>query len=247
MAKRAIILSAGQGSRLYPLTADQPKCLLEVAGRSILDRQLDSLSAAGIDEVVVITGYREAKVLAALERRVPVGPRVEALYNPFYGVADNLGSAWIARKALAGGCLVLNGDTLISAELVTQLLKNLRHPVTVASDIKAAYDDDDMRVEVHGDAVVAIGKTLAVQSGPEAIGLLALTAAGAEAFSEEVEGAIREPAGLSQYYLTVVQRLADRGLVGCHPICGHQWCEVDFPADLDEAEAMLSVPARLTA
>src|SRR5512139_3799633 len=87
--KKAIILSAGQGSRLGHLTDDRPKCLIEFNGRTLLDRQLDALAANGIEEAVVVTGFRDDQIEAALKRRGDAGPRVRTVYNPFYKVADN--------------------------------------------------------------------------------------------------------------------------------------------------------------
>ena len=119
-AMRAIILAAGQGSRLLPLTADRPKCLVDFNGRSLLDWQLDMLGRNGVDEVLVVTGFRDDQIEAALAKRTG-GPRVATLYNPFYKVADNLGTMWIARDWLDGDVLTLNGDTLVSDVLVARV------------------------------------------------------------------------------------------------------------------------------
>ncbi len=70
--KKAIILSAGQGSRLGHLTDDRPKCLIEFNGRTLLDRQLDALAANGVEEAVVVTGFRDDQIeigAEAAERR----------------------------------------------------------------------------------------------------------------------------------------------------------------------------------
>ena len=95
--KKAIILSAGQGSRLGHLTDDRPKCLIEFNGRSLLDRQLDTLAANGVEEAVVVTGFRDDQIEEAIARRGSMGPSVRTVYNPFYKVADNLGSLFVAR------------------------------------------------------------------------------------------------------------------------------------------------------
>src|SRR4249919_3464430 len=123
--KKAIILSAGQGSRLGHLTDDRPKCLIEFNGRTLLDRQLDALAANGVDEAVVVTGFRDDQIEAALARRVG-GPKVRTIYNPFYKVADNLGSLFVAKDELEGACLVWNGDTLVSDALMARVLGNDR-------------------------------------------------------------------------------------------------------------------------
>ena len=70
--EKAIILSAGKGSRLLPLTADRPKCLIELSGRSLLEWQLDALAEAGLREVVVVTGFRDDLVDAVAARRPAV-------------------------------------------------------------------------------------------------------------------------------------------------------------------------------
>src|SRR5690349_3370386 len=82
--KKAILLSAGKGSRLLPLTADRPKCLIAFSGRSLLEWQLDVLQDAGIGEIVIVTGFREELVEAVAAARTGV----RTLFNPFYHVAD---------------------------------------------------------------------------------------------------------------------------------------------------------------
>src|SRR5687768_15916167 len=122
---KAIILSAGHGSRLGHLTHDRPKCLIEFNGRSLLDWQLDMLAANGVDEAVVVTGFHDDLVEAAIARRSG-GPTVTTLFNPFYKVADNTGSLYMAREHLSGDCLVWNGDTLVSDALMEKVVANDR-------------------------------------------------------------------------------------------------------------------------
>ncbi len=118
----AVILSAGQGSRLLPLTEDRPKCLLEVGGAPILARQLETLQAGGVERATVVTGFRAAAVEDVARASARRGFQVQTLYNPFYNVADNLASCWMARAALAGDVLLLNGDTLFAPAILARLL-----------------------------------------------------------------------------------------------------------------------------
>ena len=128
---KAIILSAGQGSRLGHLVDDRPKCLIDFNGRTLLDRQLDTLAANGVDEAVVVTGFHD-ELVERRSRRGAGGPRVRTVFNPFYKVADNTGSLFMAREELAGDCLVWNGDTLVSNALMARVVgqraaRHLRH------------------------------------------------------------------------------------------------------------------------
>src|SRR3954454_8268623 len=146
---KAVILSAGQGSRLGHLVDERPKCLIDFNGRTLLDRQLDTLEANGVDEAVVVTGFHDELVNEAIRRRSG-GPAVRTIYNPFYKGADNTGSLFMAREELTGDCLGWNGDTLVSRELMRRVIANERSGICVTIDRKPAYDDDDMKVVEEG-------------------------------------------------------------------------------------------------
>jgi choline kinase len=236
---RAIVLSAGKGSRLLPLTAECPKCLVELSGRTLLEWQLDSLFAAGIREVLVVTGFRPELVERVIAGRAMRQGEVATIFNPFFHVADNLGSAWMARAAMDRDFLLLNGDTLVPAALVARLLAAPRSPICLAVNSKAAYDADDMKVLCEGDRLVRVDKALeAGNFNAEAIGLSRFTGEGRDAFVEAVDQMIRTPEGPAQFYLRAIDRLADTGIVAAASIDGLEWAEVDFPADLELARRL---------
>jgi choline kinase len=236
---RAILLSAGKGSRLLPLTADRPKCLIEMSGRTLLEWQLDALLAAGISDIVVVAGFGIELVETLLARRGADRGSVSVIFNPFFHVADNLGSAWMARDAMDRDFLLLNGDTLVPPALVARLLAAPPAPITLAVDVKAAYDADDMKVLCDGDRLVRVDKGLAAGGcNAEAIGLARFTGEGRDAFRDMFEQMMRTPEGTSQFYLRAIDRLADTGIVHAARICGLEWAEVDYPADLDAARRM---------
>ena len=237
---KAIILSAGQGSRLGHLTDDRPKCLIEFGGRSLLDWQLDTLAANGVDDVVVVTGFRDDKIAASLARRSG-GPTVRTVFNPFFKVADNLGSLYMVRAELTGDCLVWNGDTLVSNALMARVVANETPGICVTIDRKPAYDDDDMKViaDDHG-RLRAIGKRISEGVNAESIGLLAFRGGGAERFAEAIDRAMRTAEGTTIWYLRVIHHLAQDGDVWTLDIKGEEWGEVDFPEDVAPAEALVN-------
>jgi choline kinase len=236
---KAIILSAGQGSRLGHLTDDRPKCLIDFNGRTLLDRQLDTLAANGIDEAVVVTGFHDELVEAAIAARSG-GPKVRTVYNPFYKVADNLGSLFIARHELEGDCLVWNGDTLVSEQLMSRVVGNDRQGIAVTIDRKDGYDADDMKVVVDGGGQLhAIGKRLPLEEvNAESIGLLAFRGGGAELFREWIEKVIRTGEGTTIWYLRVIHQIAQEHPVWTFDIQGEEWGEVDFPEDVERAREL---------
>jgi choline kinase len=235
---KAIILSAGQGSRLGHLVDERPKCLIDFNGRSLLDRQLDTLEANGVREAVVVTGFHDELVNAAIARRSG-GPAVRTIFNPFYKVADNTGSLYMAREELSGDCLVWNGDTLVSNALMKRVVGNDQPGICVTIDRKQSYDEDDMKVVEEGGRLKAIGKRLELSTvNAESIGLLAFRAGGAERFREAIEHAMRTPEGTTIWYLRVINQIAQTGEVWTLDINGEEWGEVDFPPDVEAAQAL---------
>ena len=235
---KAIILSAGQGSRLGHLVDDRPKCLIDFSGRSLLDRQLDTLAANGVGEAVVVTGFHDELIEQAIARRTG-GPDVRTVFNPFFKVADNTGSLYMARDELAGDCLVWNGDTLVSRALMARVVANAQPGICVTIDRKPdGYDDDDMKVVEEGGRLKAIGKRIAAGVNAESIGLLAFRSGGAEQFRDAIEQAMRTPEGTTIWYLRVINQLAQGSDVFTLDIAGEEWGEVDFPPDVDNAREL---------
>ena len=142
---KAIILSAGQGTRLLPMTATMPKCLLEIQAKTILEWQIDELHKCGVDQITVVTGYGADKVDELLQRRY--GPqRVQTHFSPDYATTDNLVSCWKVRDKMTDAFILLNGDTLFEAAVVKSLLKSPASPITVTVNHKDIYDADDMKL-----------------------------------------------------------------------------------------------------
>jgi choline kinase len=230
---KTLILSAGQGKRLSPLTDDRPKCLVELAGRSVLEWQLRHLHQAGVTEAVVVTGFRSDLVEAEVARLSLPGMSVRTLYNPFYSLTDNLATCWLAREEMRGGpFMILNGDTLFEPAIAERLISAPSAPITVTVDRKGSYDADDMKVLTDGDALRAIGKTI-TDYDAESIGFLRFDAEGGALFIATLEAIMRTPEGLKRWYLSVINEIAqNHDAVRVRSIEGLDWAEMDFPEDL---------------
>jgi len=87
---KTVILSAGQGRRLLSLTKDIPKCLIPVAGKSIIGWQIDALLAYGIDDITVVTGFKSKDVETVLQQRYNNRARINTIFNPFFEITDNI-------------------------------------------------------------------------------------------------------------------------------------------------------------
>ena len=235
----AVLLSAGQGKRLLPLTANKPKCLLSVEGQSIIEWQIDERARSGIDRIWVVVGYHADRVEQLLHKRY--GPdRVAVIYNPTYTWADNLFSCWAAREAMGHDFVLLNGDTLFESALLRRLMQAPVEPVTVVTHKKSHYDADDMKVSLQGDRLVNIGKKMAPgKVDAESIGMILFRGNGPVMFRRAVERSLQNPAAIKQWYLSVIAGMAQSIQVWTISANGLQWCEVDFPADLKQAHKVV--------
>lgn len=234
---KVIILSAGQGRRLLPYTKEAPKCLVPIQGRPLLAWQIDALRRCGVEDITVVVGFMADAVEAKLAELYGENS-IRTLFNPFFDVADNLISCWVAREEMREDFMLLNGDTLFELAVPKRLLAAPAHPVTLAVSRKDHYDGDDMKVIREGDRLVRVGKTLPLdQVNAESIGMMCFRGDGPRLFRAALERAVRDPRALKQWYLSLIDSLADTGVVWTQPIWDLGWTEVDCPADLRRATA----------
>lgn len=228
---KAIVLAAGQGRRLWPFTANCPKCLLPIGAGSILERQLANLEGAGIREVVLVCGFGIERIRAALAA-FRGNLAVKLSYNPFYAHADNLVSLWTVRAELDRDFLLLNGDNVFHPQILQHLLA-ARECCCLMIRRKDNYDQDDMKLYVEDGRVRAIGKALPLAQA-ESVGIMRFAGEGRRRLVKVLEELVAAAGTTSKLrYVAGVQRLIDQG----HPVVGREvgdlpWADVDTPEDL---------------
>lgn len=235
---KAIILCAGQGRRLLPYTESTPKCLLKLGEKYFIEWQIDALQSVGIDEIIAVTGYAAEQIQTILANQYD--NKISTVYNPFYEIADNLASCWMAREHFVDDVILLNGDTLFEPSIIKHLLTKDTFPITLATDKKNTYDDDDMKVIVNKEQLMAVGKKLALQNvNGESIGIMHFNPEGSALFKQTIESLMHSQESLQKWYLSVIDLLAKQQHVGICSIEGQEWTEVDFVQDLESAQALV--------
>ncbi len=235
-----MVLAAGAGRRLEPLTNDLPKTLLAVDGdRTILDIALANLREAGMDEVVVVTGFAAHRID---ERKADLeaahGVRLELVFNDKALEWNNAYSLWCARDHFDQGVLLCNGDTVHPASVEARLLDARGDDdLVIAIDDEKPLGEEEMKVHLDADGYLdRIHKGLdpATAQG-EYIGVTLIEPHAADALADALEATFRRDPQL--YYEDGFQELADRGgKVLTAPIGTVTWVEVDDHADLARAQ-----------
>ena len=148
---KAIILAAGKGERLMPLTSDTPKSLLELEnGTTLLESQLITINKTVIDKVVIVTGYLTEKIESKVQRySKEYNIDIQIIYNPFFDISNNLLSLWQARHEMESDFIIINGDDIFNDSVLFGLLEHDKNElITMVIDRKETYDEDDMKLIV---------------------------------------------------------------------------------------------------
>jgi len=235
-----IILAAGVGSRLRPLTDALPKCLVPLTTETILGRMVRLLLGAGVDHLVISTGFEAARVEAALAR-CPVPVRF--VHNPDYDRVQNVVSLHRALAAAPPGDFVkLDGDVVFQPAVLTRLL-GATGPARVALDDRLPPRDEAMKVEPSPgnprgalrfgkglDPALCSGESIGIEwFGPEARAALGVALASAVAAGQT-----------DLYYEEVYNSLAAAGMgLVTVPVGDLAWTEVDDLHDLAAARALV--------
>ncbi|MGE5803330.1 MAG: NTP transferase domain-containing protein [Gemmatimonadota bacterium] len=225
---KAIVLAAGVGSRLRPLTDDRPKCLLEVGGRTILDRQLDDLRHCGVTEVVAVVGYCSEQI------RARYGDSVRYVANERYEQTNSLYSLWLARQELMSGALILNSDVLAPRRLFERLLA-ASAPDAILVELGNAFEPEDMKVRLNGRRVVDFGKRLPQeQSHAHNVGVAKFCTEGARHLGECLERLITT-GHENDWAPAAFREFAAKWPLTAVDTDGLPWIEIDFVEDLTRA------------
>jgi choline kinase len=227
--ENAVILSAGRGSRLLPLTQDRPKCLIEVGGKAILDHQIDALGEAGVVRTTVIGGYRADRLAAHV---APRGPTAAMRFNPFWAVSSSIGSVWAARDLLHGNFMIVNGDTVYRPALIRDGLMQVEPGIALFVEPAPQPETDDMRVVVTDGLVRAVAKTLDPAEAPfRSLGIVVGRGDDGR-YRAMLDAVIAEPDGIQRFHHHIVHALALAGAVQAVVSPRGGWVEIDRPDDI---------------
>jgi len=230
---RAIVLAAGVGWRLQPHTEGTPKCLLELGGKTLLRRYLETFVALGIPEAVVVVGYLKAQV-AAEAARGPAGVRVRIVENDRY-MRGNILSLWHARHEFDDDVIIMDGDVLYPRELLARLLEAPDGNV-IAVDEQLQDTGEEQKVVCEDGWVVEVTKKIGrdPRVRGEAVGMLRLTAEAAEILRDILEEFI-DTGKDSVEYEDTFRELAGEVPIGLAEVGDLPWTEIDFHEDLIRA------------
>ncbi|MBL7960803.1 phosphocholine cytidylyltransferase family protein [bacterium] len=242
---KAIILAAGQGKRLLPLTQDTPKTLLNISGTTILEYQLVTLASCNVKEVVLVGGFRVDKLKDYADRYIALHGldlKLKVINNKDYAITNNLYSLWLAKDEMTSDFLVINGDNVFDRRAIVKMIQQKDITAAVAIHKNPGYDDEDMKVRIAGSNVVEISKGIDnLAANGESIGLRLFRGKGVAAFKYAMDIAMIEDVKRNAYFVRAIQHMIDMGHnVGFTDVTEFKYGELDFFEDLKNLEIEMS-------
>lgn len=245
-APTAVILAAGIGSRLRPLTDDCPKSLLSVGGSIILERTIRNCLSCGISQFVLVLGHRSDQVKQFVDKAFR-GIRVTYVINDRYRETNTGYSLMLASSAIGIAEFVkFDADVVFDAQILRRLLDSalpdvmcIDRNIARADEEVKVITDDQMRVTEIGksvDPTTAVGKTIGIEKISAATGPLLFA---------ELAQMIETPGHAKDHYEAAYAQLVDHGTVfHAVDITGLDWTEIDTAQDLETANAMFGSPVK---
>jgi choline kinase len=232
----ALLLAAGTGSRLHPLTLDAPKCLTEVSGEPLLARLLDNLRVQGIERLVVVTGYLDHCVREFLEENA-ADMQLDYVFNPVYKTTNNIYSLWLAKKAIEEPFVLIESDLVFEASMLEPMLI----PDRIAVSNILPWMNGTM-VELNADKAVKafhVNHDVDDERRYKTVNICSLSSQSWQQVIARLDRYI-EDGRVNEYYETVFADMVADGSLEFDAVLFNEnkWYEIDAMEDLHKAELM---------
>jgi choline kinase len=233
---KALILAAGLGTRLRPITDTRPKAMVEVNGKPILFKQIDNLLQNSIEDITVIAGYKSEMMIDAINKSYK---NVKTIINDVYDKTNNMYSAYLALDDMYGNeFLLMNGDVFYDSEIVEELVKtDYKNSIVVE---EGTYNDENMKVTCVDGRIMDISKAISKDNAyGVSIDVYKFSKEGSKVFYDKVKEFIEDKKELNHWTEVALNDVLK--LVEFSP-CSlkGRWVEIDNLEDLKRAESIFN-------
>ncbi len=233
--KKAVIVAAGLSSRLYPLTLDKPKGLLEINDTALLKRSISQLNSIGITDISIVVGYKDSLI------RNLLGPNLTYIYNPFFKHCNNLGSLWFAKSFINQEPFIyLHGDIIYDAAILEAGLTNFykkQHDIHLLVDY-GRTDEEAMKVTCNQNQfLIESNKDIQIEKAAgEWIGIALVK--NTPLFFNYIDQVLVNDNlnAYDTYAMTIMAK--DSYNIYCDKTPNSNWKEIDFLKDYEDAKQL---------
>ncbi len=237
---KAVILAAGMGSRIRPLTDDCPKSLLQINGQPILDRMISNIQDCGIKDVAIVVGYLQEKIIDYVTKQFP-NLRVQYIVNKRYAETNTAYSLMLTKDWVKDSTMVkFDADVIFDKAILTQLIES-EFENCLCIDKNIHLDAEEIKVITDDkNRVMFASKTVLPKDAiGESIGIEKISGTTAQLLFSELGIMMSNEQDHQKYYEAAYERLIEN-FVPFHAldITGLNWVEIDTLEDFNMAESI---------
>ncbi|NVM36984.1 MAG: HAD-IIA family hydrolase [Candidatus Lokiarchaeota archaeon] len=235
---QVVILSAGIGTRLKPITDKKPKCLVDVCSKPILQHQIDNFFTDDrIDEIIIVIGYMADLVRNFIKTIYNNDPKIILIENEDFLTTNNMYSLFLTNDYIKNSFLLINGDVILDPEIIDEFIK---FPIedAIAVDV-GQYYKESMKVIQKEDLLIDISKGISKTDAlGSSIDFYKFSKKGKDIFFSKMEEIISRRKNATQWTEVAIQELINSKTLElrAYDIEGKAWAEIDNFDDLYEAE-----------
>ncbi len=227
---KAIIFAAGVGRRLQAVTQGKPKCLVDIGGRTLLSRHVESLTQFGVAPIVLVVGYAQEAIRDAVALEFPAYDIRWVVNEQF--VRGSITSLWAARHEMDDDVVLMDADVLYTPEILARLVRSSESSALLM-DETVHQDSEECMIAAQGRRVLSLSKTLPPRydEAGEGVGFLKVQRRDIPPLLRSVQSFI-EADKLDMEYEDALTTFFKDVSVGYERIGGLPWIEIDFPEDV---------------
>ncbi len=235
---KAIILAAGLGSRIWPLTDSCPKALLKVGGQTILERMLTNIQDCGIKEVIFVLGYLNEKIESFVKENFPK-LNAKFVMNDIYKQTNTAFSLMLAKELVQGSSFIkFDADVVFDIKILRKLIDS-KYENCLCVDKNINLQEEEVKVIIgENNLVLEVSKSVSPKSAMgESIGIEKISSATANVLFEALETMMEKNSNRRKYYESTYETLISKDIpFYALDITGLNWVEIDTKEDLYKAQ-----------
>lgn len=233
---KAVILAAGLGTRLRPITDSVPKCMVSVNGVRIIDKQIDNLLQNGVTEIYVVDGYK-AEILADHLRTIY--PEIHIVPNPRYAETNNMYSLFLASQFVKGEeFLLMNADVYFDSEIIGGLIQG-DNQSKIACD-RSCFIEESMKITIADGKINHISKKISPEEYyAVSIDVYRISKKDSRTLFKEVEDTVVDRKDENSWTEVALDNIFEYSNFKPYVIKG-RWFEIDTYDDLYKAEKIFN-------
>jgi len=235
---KGIILAAGVSSRLRPLTNTTPKCLLELDGKTILERTLNNLISNGIEGIVMVTGYLEHMIRSFVAEKFP-HLKVQFISNKDYESNNNIYSLWMTKDYVLGDDIILLDSDIVFDKHIIRSLLTSGYENCLAIDTRIELGEEEIKVKADANnRIIAISKEVSPKEAlGESIGIEKFSSALLHKLFAVLNRKILNEKNVNQFYESAFQEVIDSGSeIYAVDVSQYRCIEIDTFEDIEVAK-----------